>query len=230
MGILLLEGGAEFGGRMSEPDLRAIELAGGPQARIVILPTAAAPDHNNERAGRNGLRWFKSLGASDLDLVPVIDRVSADDPALTARVRSARLIYMLGGFPGYLAQTLAGSLVWRAALDAYGQGAVIGGSSAGAMILCQHLYDPQRGAPQPGLNLLPNTCVLPHHNTFGKTWAQRLGQALPGVTLLGIDEQTGILADAAGAWSVYGAGQVAVYRKGAPILYSQGDTFDLPHA
>ncbi|WP_345105299.1 hypothetical protein [Candidatus Villigracilis vicinus] len=34
MGYLLLEGGAEFGGRMSEPDLRAIELAGGVDAPI----------------------------------------------------------------------------------------------------------------------------------------------------------------------------------------------------
>ena len=31
MAYLLLEGGAEFSGRMSEPDLRAIELAGGTQ-------------------------------------------------------------------------------------------------------------------------------------------------------------------------------------------------------
>ena len=29
MGYLLLEGGAEFGGRMRDPDLKAIELAGG---------------------------------------------------------------------------------------------------------------------------------------------------------------------------------------------------------
>ena len=55
-GYLLLEGGAEFGGRMSEPDRRAIELAGGPGAPISIIPTAAAPDNNHQRAGRNGVR------------------------------------------------------------------------------------------------------------------------------------------------------------------------------
>ena len=227
MGILLLEGGAEFGGRMSEPDLRAIQLAGGPEARIAILPTAAAPDHNHERAGRNGLRWFESLGASRLDLVPVIDRASAADPALAARIRSARLIYMLGGFPGYLAETLVGSRVWQAALDAYAEGAVVGGSSAGAMVLCQHLYDPERGKPLPGLNLLTNACVLPHHNAFGRSWAPRLAGALPGVTLVGIDEQTGILENPPGTWSVYGAGQVALYRGATPSLYSSGETFEL---
>lgn len=54
MGYLVLEGGAEFGGRMAEPDRRALALAGGPEAPIVIIPTAAAPDHNHERAGQTG--------------------------------------------------------------------------------------------------------------------------------------------------------------------------------
>lgn len=59
-GYLLLEGGAEFGGLMSEPDRRAIELAGGPGAPISIIPTAAAPDNNHQRAGNNGVNWFKT--------------------------------------------------------------------------------------------------------------------------------------------------------------------------
>jgi cyanophycinase len=95
MSYLLLEGGAEFGGGMSAPDLRAIELAGGPDSPIAILPTAAAPNHNHKRAGNNGVRWFRSLGASHIDVVPVIDRSSANDPALAARLRSARFIYLL---------------------------------------------------------------------------------------------------------------------------------------
>ena len=51
IGHILLAGGAEFGGRMSEPDRRAIELAGGAGAPIRIIPTAAAPDNNYVRAG-----------------------------------------------------------------------------------------------------------------------------------------------------------------------------------
>jgi cyanophycinase len=227
MGTILLEGGAEFGGRMSEPDLRAIELAGGLAAPIAILPTAAAPDHNNDRAGRNGLRWFGSLGATHLEVVPVIDKVSANDVALAARIRSARLIYILGGFPGYLAETLSGSLAWQAALDAYADGAVLGGSSAGAMVVCQHLYDPERGKPMTGLGLVSDACVLPHHNQFGKSWAGRLVGALPEAVLIGIDEQTGILGDASHSWTVYGAGKITLYRAGTSQNYSRGETFKL---
>src|SRR5512138_3816575 len=102
MGYYLLEGGAEFGGRMREPDLKAIELAGGFDAPIRIIPTAAAPDNNHQRAGNNGIRWFQKLGAKDVGSVPLIDRASANDDIVARSLREAKLIYMLGGFTGYL--------------------------------------------------------------------------------------------------------------------------------
>ena len=224
----MLEGGAEFGGQMARPDRAAIALAGGLDAPIGILPTAAAPDHNHRRAGNNGLRWFQSLGARQVSVIPLIDAASANDPEVAQALRQRRLIYLLGGFTHYLGQTLAGSLSWQAMLEAYQAGAVIAGSSAGAMVLCEHYYDPESQRVFPGLGLLSNACVLPHHNTFGKRWAKPLGAVLPGVTLIGIDEQTGMLDDApAGQWRVYGAGAVTLYAGGTASSFSAGETFSL---
>ncbi len=174
MGTLLLEGGAEFGGAMREPDLRAIELAGGTHASIRIIPTAAAPDKNHLRAGNNGIRWFRSLGATNVEPVLLINEESANDSEIADTLRAAKLIYMLGGFTHYLGQTLKDSLAWDSVLGAYQDGAVIAGSSAGAMVMCEHYFDPGRGKVEKGLNLVPNACVLPHHNTFGKDWAGKL--------------------------------------------------------
>ena len=115
----------------------------------------------------------------------------------------------------------------QAALDANADGAVLGGSSAGAMVLCQHLYDPQRQQAVPGLNVLPNACILPHHNAFGRNWAPRLREVLPGIVLIGIDEQTGMLGDPAGSWTVHGAGRVTLYRTGTTETYSSGEEFTL---
>lgn len=143
IGYLLLEGGAEFGGQMAEPDRRAIELAGGPNALISIIPTAAAPDNNHQRAGSNGVRWFRSLGATNVVLLALIDRASANDPSIVNVLSQSRLIYMLGGFTGYLGQTLQGSASEQAMLQAYAAGAVIAGSSAGAMVMCQYYFDPR---------------------------------------------------------------------------------------
>lgn len=232
-GYLLLEGGAEFGGKMVEPDRRAIALAGGVDAIISIIPTAAAPDNNYQRAGNNGVNWFKSLGATNVEWLPLIDKASANDVRVANKLARSRLIYMLGGFTGYLGETLTGSASWQGVLRAYEGGAVIAGSSAGAMVMCQYYYDPGKSQVVEGLNLVPNSCVLPHHNTFGKNWAQRMTGLLPGAVLLGIDERTGMLDDAddgeAGrkkSWRVYGQGAVTLYRKGQPVVYQAGETFN----
>lgn len=226
MGYLLLEGGAEFGGGMRDPDRKAIELAGGLEAPIRIIPTAAAPDNNHQRAGNNGIRWFQSLGAKDVISLPLIDKVSANDESIVTSLREARLIYMLGGFTGYLGETLKGSAAWNAVLEAYQDGAVIAGSSAGAMVICEFYYDPSQGQVVEGLNLLPNSIVLPHYNTFGKSWASRLLK-VSQVTLVGIDEYTGMLNDGAQTWTVYGGGNVTLYRNNQIQAYQTGKSFSL---
>jgi cyanophycinase len=213
---------------MAEPDLRAIELAGGADARISIIPTAAAPDHNHERAGRNGVRWFESLGARNIAALPLLDRASADSASIVAALRASRLIYLLGGFPHYLGQTLLGSASQQAIMSAQEAGAVVAGSSAGAMVLCQHYYNPEARQAIEGLAMLPNACVLPHHNTFGKGWAARLAALLPESVLLGIDERTAMLNDGNnGAWRVYGQGAVTLYRHGQATVYESGAEFEL---
>jgi len=226
MGYLLLEGGAEFGGAMREPDLAAIELAGGADVPIRIIPTAAAPDNNYQRAGNNGVRWFRSLGASDVASLPLIDEVSANNGEIVSALRAAKLIYMLGGFTHYLGQTLIKSKAWDAVLAAYERRAVVAGSSAGAMVMCEYYFNPGTGRVERGLNMLPNACVLPHHNTFGKNWARNVQSLLPDATLLGIDERTGMLSTGK-RWQVLGAGSVTLYRFGEKETYQTGQVFSL---
>jgi cyanophycinase len=227
MGYLLLEGGAEFGGRMREPDLKAIELAGGFSAPIRIIPSAAAPDHNHQRAGNNGVRWFQSLGAKDIASLPLIDKASANDETIAGSLRDAKLIYMLGGFTHYLGRTLKGSLAWNAVLEAFQNGAIIAGSSAGAMVMCEFYYDPSHGHIHEGLNLISNSLVLPHHNTFRKSWAARLTMQLPNSILIGIDEQTGMIDDGANQWTVYGRGEVTLYKDSKIETIRSGCNFSL---
>ncbi|NJN15024.1 MAG: type 1 glutamine amidotransferase-like domain-containing protein [Oscillochloris sp.] len=212
-GHIILAGGSEFQAGMDRADRRAITLAGGPDAPIRIIPAAAAPDRNHERAGGNAVRWFRSLGARDVAAVGLINRRSADDPAVVAELRAARLIYMLGGFPRHLNEALLGSAAWDACREAHAAGAVLGGSSAGAMVLCEMLFDPQANTPIPGLNLVPGIVILPHHNTFGAGWASRLAPKLPDLALLGIDERTALIDDGtAGGWTVYGPGAATLYQ------------------
>jgi cyanophycinase len=228
MGYILLEGGAEFGGRMEIPDRRALALGGGSGVRVSIIPTAAAPDNNHERAGQNGVRWFQGLGATRVTSLPLIDRASADDPEVVVALRQSHMIYMLGGFPHHLGQSLNGSLAWDAMLAAYQSGAVIAGSSAGAMVLCEAYYDPGAGRIHRGLGLVPRVCVLPHHDTFGESWAPELKRLLPDTMLIGIDEETGMLGSTPrGMWQVHGKGAVTLYRQDQRSVYGPEQPFRL---
>jgi cyanophycinase len=159
--------------------------------------------------------------------LPLIDKASANDDSIVQSLQDAMLIYLLGGFTHYLGQTLKGSKAWEAALSAYQHAAVIAGSSAGAMVMCQYYYDPSAGQIHEGLNLVPNSLVLPHHDTFGKSWAPRLMQQLSNVTLIGIDEQTGMIDDGVSSWTVYGRGGITLYSAGKQSVIRAGNSFSL---
>ena len=224
MGFFVLQGGAEFGGMMRASDTRAFELAGGMDVPASIVPAAAAPDNNHHRAGQTGLRWFRSLGAVNVEVLPLIDSASADDALVVSKLASSRLIYLLGGFPRYLANTLAGSAALNAMTAAFENGAVLAGSSAGAMVMCGHYYDPIERTVAVGLNLLPAFCILPHHNRSGANWANAIRSGLPQTVLIGIDEETGLVSDALPqTWRVHGRGGVTVYRNEETIRYADQD-------
>jgi hypothetical protein len=92
--------------------------------------------------------------------------------------------------------------------------------------MCEFYYDPSRGQVMDGLNLVKNSIVMPHHNTFGKSWAARLLE-IPAVTLIGIDEQTGMLDNSAQTWTVHGAGSVTLYRNRQVEIHPSGKSFSV---
>jgi cyanophycinase len=224
MGFLLLAGGAEFSGRMIDADRRAIELAGGNAARIDIIPAAAAPDDNHRRAAQKGIHWFTKLGACHVVSQPLIDQRSAQRPEIADSLRHSCFIYLLGGFPSHLALSLRDTLSWKSIQTVFTGGGVVGGSSAGAMVLCQFFYDPAGDRIEAGLGMLPGTCVIPHHNRHRSKWVNRLRSLLPDQLLLGIDERTAIINDAAaGGWIVYGEGEAVVYSASSRQSYAPGN-------
>jgi cyanophycinase len=228
MGYLVLQGGSEFGGQMRVSDLRAMALAGGRDARVTIVPAAAAPDGNHRRAGENGRKWFQSLGARQVTVVSLVDRQSADSRRIASCLGRSRLIYLLGGFPEYLAEVLRGTRSWQAIRTALRQGATLAGSSAGAMVLGEAFFNPARQNLVDGLGLVRAVSLIPHFNKFGRAWVDRLRKELPSMSLIGIDEETGIINDGpGGTWSVYGGGAVVVYRGHQTERYANGERFDL---
>lgn len=145
-GSLVIAGGGGLGGTGIIE--RFIELAGGPDAPIVVIPTAGAaddcyldpdvPDCSYD-SSYPGLRGFREAGALNLTVLHTRDRRVADSEAFVRPIADGQGVWFPGGRQWKLADSYLDTRVHaelRALLD---RGGVIGGSSAGAHIQGDYL-------------------------------------------------------------------------------------------
>ncbi len=208
-----MAGGNEFNPGNEEQDRILAKGAGSGPAYVV--PTAAARQ-GPDRAVALAQSWFRQLGL-ELEELPALKRVDANSKDIAARARSGGFFYLVGGDPGLVVQVLHSSRVWNAIVEAWREGASLAGSSAGAMALCSHTLIraswPNRfnRRPTDALGLVPETAVLPHFDTFGHRWVESAQSALPGATLLGIDERSAAVWQES-VWRAMGPGAVTVIK------------------
>jgi len=221
-GLIVLMGGNEFRPECEAMDRSVLDRIG-INPRVVILPTAAAHE-NPELAAENGVRHFSRLGAR-AEAAMVVDSATARHGKWLGLIQNADLIYLAGGDPAYLLETLRNSAAWEAALEVWKSGRTLAGSSAGAMIFGGQMWAPGKGWHE-GLGLLPGYAIIPHHARFAKLWnAERMRSSLPeGVTLIGIDEATALFGP---PWEVIGPGKVAVYKSDSPEFLTLGQLVEL---
>lgn len=230
-GPLALVGSGEYLPEMAE--IEAALLAGRPP-RYVQLATAAVPD-GPEVVGR----WHR-LGAAQavrlgVEAVPlaVATRADAEDPAIVAAVAGAGLIYLSGGKPAYLAQTLRDTPLWAAIVAAWRAGAALAGCSAGAMAMATHVPSLRSGeeAGTPGLGLLPHLQVVPHFDAFFGHHPERLGHLVArcgeGVVLIGVDEMTALVGGP-DVWTVRGRASVWLVDADSRREVPAGSTLTVP--
>jgi cyanophycinase len=233
-GAIALVGSGEFLPAMSAIDEQLVAASGRSRPRVVILPTASWPDGEEvfRRWASMGVEHFTALGA-EVEPVLVRDRFDADDRAHVQAIGEADIVYLSGGKPSHLTQTLVGSPVGEAVLAAHHRGATLAGCSAGAMALAERHWDfrkrrlfwPLRW--RDGLGLVPGASVIPHYDAFPEPMAAMIVlQAPRGVATLGIDEDTALVGRD-GAWQVQGAGRVTVWRGRTRERFRGGDVIRL---
>lgn len=217
-GPIALVGSGEYLPVMA--DIEAGLLAGR-APRYVQLATAAVPDGPSvvERWHNLGIEQAQRLGVEPV-ILAVSDRNDADNEDIAAKVAGAGLVYLSGGNPGFLADTLRDSLVWKAIVAAWRDGAALAGCSAGAMAMTSwvpSLRHPRQGGTN-GLALLPHLRVIPHFDFFASKVPDLVTRFLlphdPAITVIGIDEETALVGGPT-EWTVQG-------RQSAWRLTSQG--------
>jgi cyanophycinase len=193
---------------------------------------------------------FRSLGAAATTPMRPQTRDEADDPRLSAALDDVDGIFMTGGNQLILAAVIAGTRLGGAMRSAYERGAVVGGTSAGASAVSEHMVafgdegdTPRQGTAglAAGLGLISGVVVDQHfaqRSRFGRLLS--LVARSPSLLGVGVDEDTaavirgGRLLEVVGAGSVFIADGSTVVTDaplaalGAPLLVSGAVVHTLP--
>lgn len=188
-GTLLIAGGGQL------PDTvvrRFVELVGGPNGRLVVIPAGPADDnlvaYYEDYWGQYKIASVRVLAASS--------RQAADDPEFSLPLTTATGVWLGGGQQSWLAAHYGETLVEQRLRELLDRNGVIGGTSAGAAIMSSVMIEGGRGEPEVsrGFGLIPGAVIDQHfvkRNRF-----RRLQSVLgdnPDLIGFGIDEGTAML-------------------------------------
>ena len=186
-GALVISGGGELPEAAIE---RFVELAGGKEARIVVIPPAA------ENADEKTADLWKSRGASDVQVLHTRSKEKANEAPFVEPLKKATGVWFGGGLQQRIAEAYLGTAVEREVLAVVARGGVVGGTSAGAAIQSKVMIAGGQTEPRmaTGFDLLPGAIIDQHFVA-----RNRRDRSVAAVTMhpecfgLGIDEGTAVI-------------------------------------
>jgi len=229
------------GGGVKDPAIyeRFVSLAGGPEAPIVVIPTAGSGETYGDFWP--GLQRLRDAGAVNLKVLHTRDPEEANREEFAAPLLEARGVWFSGGRQWRLVDAYFGTRTLTEIRGVLERGGVIGGSSAGATIQGSYLV---RGDSS------TNTIMMGDH-TEGFGFLANVGidqhliqrnrhfdlvedvEAHPELLGIGLDEDTAIVVRG-DTFEVMGNGYVAIYDSTNVVgdgwkfyFLAPGDRYDL---
>lgn len=215
-GYVVPIGGAEE--RINAPEVleRFVELCGGIEARIVIIPTAS----NLPDTGDKYTEIFNNIGIRLAVSLPINERADGDRKEFLDELDRADGIFITGGNQLRLSTIIGGTEVAQKIRRLNASGVHIAGTSAGAAIMPEHMIAGGSSGTIPsreGVNLAPglgltNSLLIDQH--FSQR--DRFGRLLTAISYnpflvgVGIDEDTAIFIDPDKCFEVVGSGAVTI--------------------
>jgi cyanophycinase len=239
------------GGNLKDPAIynRFIQLAGGPDASFVIVPTAGG---NKNRDGtirvykeEDVVAPWKKRGLKNVTMLHTHDPKVADTEEFVKNLRQANAVWFDGGRQWNCVDSYMNTLTLKEFHKVLERGGVIGGSSAGATIQGQYLV---RGAvagseimmaPEPehqaGFAFLRRSAIDQHINTRNR-WDDIIPviKKFPDLLGIGLSEDTAIIVkgdtfEVMGAWKVTIHDNTRLYQPWEKPYYvlSPGDVYNM---
>lgn len=195
---------------------RFVELSGGTDADIVVIPTAS----RLKDSGRNYEALFREMGVAEVEVMDFDTRRDCQEPGRVRRLGEASGIFFTGGNQLRLSTILGGTDIARTVRSANARGVTVAGTSAGAGILSEHMiaFGKEGSSPRassvrlaPGLGLTNRFIIDQHFRQRDRLG--RLTAALaynPFAIGIGLDEDTAAFISPDDTLEVEGSGAVTV--------------------
>jgi cyanophycinase len=229
------------GGAMRSPEIyrEFIELAGGPDANIVLVPTAGGAAEYDEFYA--GMQAWRENGARNLTLLHTIDPEVADTEAFLEPLKTAGGVFFFGGRQWRLVDAYGGTKTEEAFREVLERGGVIGGSSAGASIQGSFLVrgdsrsnTVMMGDHQRGFGYLRNVGIDQHVLRRNRQFDMiEVIEAHPELLGIGLDEDTAIVVRG-DRFQVIGSSYALIFdnqsttgSEGSFYFLSPGDRYDM---
>jgi cyanophycinase len=216
-GAVMVIGGAEDKVRDKTILARFARLAGGAEARVVVISTASSL---GEAATETYRDLFAGLGIDDVEGIRPEERDEADDPGVVNVMAEATGVFLTGGNQSRLTQVVGGTRLGDALANAHDRGAVLAGTSAGASAMASHMVAFGQPGNTPknrmvqlsaGLGIVPGVVIDQHFEQRG-----RHGRLLalvaqsPSLVGMGLDEDTCAIIYPDQTMQVLGKGAVTI--------------------
>lgn len=212
-GTLIIIGGGEINESLNN---KIIQVSGGLQIPIVIIPTADGRENYDQNFGEAGM--LRKMGATNVTVLHTTDRNVANSEEFVKPLLNAKLVWFSGGRQWRLVDAYKNTLTEKMLWKVLENGGTIGGSSAGATIQGSFLVrgdtknnQIMMGDHQEGFGFLRNVAidqhVLARNRQFDMFEILRNHPELLGI---GIDESTAIIVRG-NTFEVAGKSYVVVY-------------------
>ena len=195
-GTLIIIGGGEISESLNK---KIIEISGGLQIPIVVIPTADGRENYDENFGEAGL--LRKMGATNVTVLHTSDRNVANSEEFVRPLLNAKLVWFSGGRQWRLVDAYKNTLTEKMLWKVLENGGTIGGSSAGATIQGSFLVrgDTKNnqimiGDHQVGFGFLRNVAIDQHVLARNRQFDMfEILRNHPGLLGIGIDESTAII-------------------------------------
>lgn len=246
-GTLIIVGGGNTDGTGIVE--KFIELAGGPDAKFVIVPTAGGNKTSDGtlrvyKAEDVVGRWLKR-GLKNVTMLHTHDPKVADTEEFVEALREANAVWFDGGRQWNIVDSYANTLTYREFHKVLERGGVIAGSSAGATIQGEYLVRGDTSGPQVMMTAEPNhqegfkflrKSAIDQHINARNRWDDLIPviQKYPALLGIGLSEGTAIVVkedtfEVIGKWKVAVHDNQRLYQPWEKPYYvlSPGDVYNM---